>query len=70
MKSTPTRAMRIICSTTARLSVSCTPAAQASSGDLGGDIRYGITYMVLPADAPVISSMSLGFISEAGCQLL
>ncbi len=53
-----------------RLSVSCTPAAYFSSGDPGADIRYGITYMVLPADAPVISPVSLAFISPAGYQLL
>ena len=36
----------------------------------GGDIRYGITYMVLPAEAPRISPVSFAFISAAGYQLL
>ncbi len=70
MKSTCTRDMRIMCSTTGRLSVSWTPAAYLSSGDPGGDIRYGITYMVLPPEAPRISPISFSFISAAGYQLL
>jgi hypothetical protein len=70
MKSTCTRAIRFMCSTTARLSVSWTPAAYCSSGAPGGDIRYGITYIVLPAEAPRISPVSFSFISAAGYQLL
>ena len=70
MKSTCTRDMRIMCRTTGRLSVSWTPAAYFSSGAPGGDIRYGITYMVLPAEAPRISPVSFSVISAAGYQLL
>ncbi len=70
MYSAPTRAIRLMCSTTARLSVSCTPAAYFSTGEPGGAIRYGITYMVLPAEAPVIRPVSFSFISAAGYQLL
>ena len=62
--------MRIMCSTTVRWSVSSTPAAYGSSGDPGGAIRYGTTYIVLPADAPRIRSSSSGVISAAGRQLL
>ena len=39
MNSTPTRAIRIIWSTTLRLSVSSTPAANFSSGEPCGAIR-------------------------------
>ena len=39
MYSTPTRAIRFMCSTTLRLSVSSTPAAYRSRGDPGADIR-------------------------------
>ena len=52
--------MRIMCSTTVRWSVSSTPAAYGSSGEPGGAIRYGTTYIVLPADAPRIRSSSSG----------
>ena len=70
MYSACTRAMRFMCRTTQRLSVSWTPAAYFSRGESGAAIRYGITYMVLPADAPRIRSVSLAFISAAGRQLL
>ena len=70
MYSAFTRAIRIMCSTTLRLSVNWTPAAYFSSGEPGGAIRYGITYMVLPAEAPRISPVSFAFISAAGRQLL
>ena len=62
--------MRFMCSTTLRLSVSWTPAAYGSSGEPGAAMRYGITYMVLPLDAPRMRPVSLAFISGAGCQLL
>ena len=59
-----------MCSTTGRLSVSSTPAAYFSSGEPGGAIRYGMTYIVLPADAPRIRSTRIAVISAAGFQLL
>jgi hypothetical protein len=68
--STPTLAILIMCSTTVRWSVSSTPAAYSSSGEPGGAIRYGTTYIVLPADAPRIRASSNSCISEAGRQLL
>ena len=70
MYCTPTRAMRIMCSATVRQSVSSTPAAYRSSGDPAGAIRYGTTYMVLPADAPFMRFSSSWRISLAGRQLL
>ena len=70
MYSTPTRAIRIMCSATVRVSVSSTPAAYRSSGDPTGAIRYGTTYIVLPADAPRMRPSSSGRISSAGRQLL
>ncbi len=70
MYCTPTRAMRIMCSATVRQSVSSTPAAYRSSGDPTGAIRYGTTYIVLPADAPRMRPSSSGRISSAGRQLL
>ncbi len=59
-----------MCSTTVRVSVSSTPVAQGASSLPGGAIRYGMTYMVLPREAPRIRSSSIGRISEAGRQLL
>ena len=70
MYSTPTRDMRIMCRTTGRQSVSSTPAAKRSSGELCCDIRYGMTYMVLPAEAPFIRSRWIRVISAEGFQLL
>jgi hypothetical protein len=59
-----------MCSTTVRWSVSSTPAAYSSSGEPGGAIRYGTTYIVLPADAPRIRSSSINLIFDAVRQLL
>ncbi len=70
MKSTPTRDIRIMCMTTVRWSVSWTPAAYASSGDPGGAMRYGMTYIVLPAMAPFMWPSTTGRISEVRRQLL